>query len=113
MLYTEFFSKACDICIGQADNGLFYLEPLWKNYLIDNELNISDISDIETSWDEAQDVFKLEVEKRNTINTLKPYVLNWVYDVITASVEPAILQEENDYMKNIIEYMKAKQTQDK
>ena len=112
MLYSEFISKASEITIEQADNGLFYLEPKWKGFLIDNELNVSDISDIETSWNDIQDILKLEVEKRNTINTLKPYVLNWVHDVITSTVEPAVLQEETDYIKNLMEYMKAKQTQE-
>lgn len=112
MLYSEFIFKASEITIEQADNGLFYLEPMWKSFLIDNELNVSDISDIETSWNDIQDILKLEVEKRNTINTLKPYVLNWVHDVITSTVEPAILQEETDYIKNLMEYMKAKQTQE-
>ena len=112
MLYSEFISKASKITIEQADNGLFYLEPMWKGFLIDNELNVSDISDIETSWNDIQDILKLEVEKRNTINTLKPYVLNWVHDIITSTVEPAVLQEETDYIKNVMEYMKAKQTQE-
>ncbi len=112
MLYSEFISKASEITIEQADNGLFYLEPAWKGFLIDNELNVSDISDIETSWNDIQDILKLEVEKRNTINTLKPYVLNWVHDAITSTVEPAVLQEETDYIKNLMEYMKAKQTQE-
>ena len=112
MLYSEFISKASEITIEQADNGLFYLEPMWKGFLIDNELNVSDISDIETSWNDIQDILKLEVEKRNTINTLEPYVLNWVHDIITSTVEPAVLQEETDYIKNVMEYMKAKQTQE-
>ena len=112
MLYSEFISKASEITIEQADNGLFYLEPTWKGFLIDNELNVSDISDIETSWNDIQDILKLEVEKRNTINTLEPYVLNWVHDIITSTVEPAVLQEETDYIKNLMEYMKAKQTQE-
>lgn len=112
MLYSEFISKASKITIEQADNGLFYLEPMWKGFLIDNKLNVSDISDIETSWNDIQDILKLEVEKRNTINTLKPYVLNWVHDVITSTVEPAVLQEETDYIKNLMEYMKAKQAQE-
>ena len=112
MLYSDFIGKASEVVIEQADNGLFYIEPLWKNMLIDNQLNVTDISDIETSWDDVKDVLKLEIEKRNTINTLEPYVLNWIHDVITSSVEPMVLQEETDYIKNLMEYMKAKQAQE-
>lgn len=112
MLYSEYISKAAKVVIEQTDNGLFYLEPMWKFYLIDNGLNVSDISDCEVSWNEIEDILKLEVEKRNTINTLKPYILNWIHDIITATVEPSVLQEETDYIKNLMEYMKAKQTQE-
>lgn len=112
MLYSDFVLKAANTTIEQADNGLFYLEPMWKSLLIDNELNVSDISDIETSWSDIQDILKLEVEKRNTISTLEPYVLNWIHDIITSTVEPEVLQEETDYLKNYIEYMKANKTQE-
>ena len=112
MLYSDFVLKAANTTIEQADNGLFYLEPMWKSLLIDNELNVSDISDIETSWSDIQDILKLEVEKRNTINMLEPYVLNWIHDIITSTVEPEVLQEETDYLKNYIEYMKANKTQE-
>ena len=107
MLYTEFIYKAFDATVIQADNGLFYLEPLWRNILFDNQLDIKDISDAKTDWDSVLDVLRLEVEKRNTINSVKPYILNWVNDTISTTVEPAILAEETDYIKNLTEYLKA------
>jgi hypothetical protein len=106
MLYTEFIHKAIDLTIVEADNGLFYLEPLWRNVLHDNQLFFNDVSDFETEPSIVEDVLKLEVEKRNKINSVKPYVLNWIHEVISATVEPAILQEENDYIKNLTEYLK-------
>lgn len=107
MLLSEFVFKAIDATIEQADNGLFYLDPMWKFTLKDNQLNCSDVSDNDVNEEEIEDILKLEVEKRNAVNSLKPYVLQWVHDVITASVEPAILQEETDYLKNLTEYLKA------
>ena len=107
MLLSEFMYKAMDATIEQADNGLFYLNPMWRFILKDNQLDWSDISDNTIDKEEVEDVLKLEVEKRNAVNSLKPYVLQWVHDTITASVEPAILQEETDYLKNLTEYLKA------
>ena len=107
MLLSDFIIKAENLTIEQADNGLYYLNPMWRSVLEDNQLDILDISDSGADEDEIEDVLKLEVEKRNTVNSLKPYVLNWIHDVITASVEPAILQEETDYLKNLTEYLKA------
>ena len=106
MLYTEFINKAMNLTIEQADNGLFYLEPLWENILNDNELFLSDISDATINYDKVFEVLKLEVEKRNTINSKKPDVINWLYDLITAQIEPAMLQEETDYIKQVTEFMK-------
>lgn len=108
MLYTEFVSKAIDATITESDNGLFYLEPLWKTILKDYNLDILDVFDAKPEWCDIEDVLKLEVEKRNTINSLKPYVNKWLYDLITTSVEPAMLQEETDYIKNLTEYLKTK-----
>ena len=108
MLYTEFIQNAMDLTIVEADNGLFYLEPLWRNILHDNQLFFNDVSDFETEPSLVEDVLKLEVEKRNKINSVKPYVLNWIHEVISATVEPAILQQETDYIKNLTEYLKTK-----
>ena len=107
MLYTEFINKAIDLTIEQADNGLFYLEPMWRTILHDNQLFFDKISDFEADPEIVEDVLKLEAEKRNSINSLKPYVLNWIHDIIVSSVEPTILQEETDYIKNLTEYLKA------
>ena len=108
MLYTDFIYKAMDLTIEQADNGLFYLEPLWRNILYDNQMDVVNISDADADWGGVLDVLNLEVTKRNTINSKKPDVLNWLYDLITAQVEPAMLEEETDYIKNLIEYLKTK-----
>lgn len=107
MLYGEFINKAIDLTITQADNGLYYLEPLWRTILHDANLNCEDISDFKVSPAEVSEVLKLEVKKKNIINSEKPYVLHWLYDLITAQVEPAMLQEETDYIKQVMEYMKA------
>ena len=113
MFLSEFIYKAVDITIEQADNGLYYLNPLWRFILEDNQLYLSDVSDGETDINGIEDVLKLEVEKRNTINSLKPYVTEWIYNLITASIEPAVLQEETDYIKNLAKYLKEnKEAQD-
>lgn len=106
MLFSDYILKAEEATIEQADNGLYYLNPMWRSVLEDNRLDILDISDSSLDEDEVEDILKLEVEKRNTVNSVKPYVLSWVHDVITASIEPAITEEETDYLKNLTEYLK-------
>jgi len=106
MLYGEYIEKAKDLTITQADNGLCYVEPMWRSILDDNELYFNEISDAKVKPEDVLEVLKLEVEKRNTVNSNKPYVLNWLYDLITTQVEPAMLQEETDFIKQVTEFMK-------
>ena len=112
MLYVNYINKAAEATIIQADNGLWYLEPLWREILYNEDLDISQISDAKVDWGGIFDVLQLEVKKRNTINDNKPYVMNWLYDLITATVEPAIMQEETDYIKQVVEFMKENHTKD-
>ena len=108
MLYTEFINKAINATIVEADNGTFYLEPLWRNILHDNKLFFNDVSDFEVTPDIVADVLRLEVEKRNAINSKKNYVLEWLYEIIISRVDSVLLEEETDYLKNLVEYMQAK-----
>lgn len=108
MLYSEFMFKAKEEVIVQADNGLYYLEPDWHLILSTIKLDVEDITDFYIGWLELESILKLEVEKRNTVSSVKPYVIGWFNDLISATVEPAILQEETDYIKNLTEYLKTK-----
>jgi len=112
MLYTEFVSKAMDETIVKAENGLFYLEPMWRTILNENELTIDKISDATVTISDIKDVLKLEVEKRNTINTKRNDVYEWLFDLITATVEPAIMKEETDYIKQVVEFMQQNHKQE-
>ena len=65
------------------------------------------ILDYLTGWYDVEDILKLEVEKRNAENSKKEVVIDWLYDVITTTVEPAMLAEETDYIKQVVEFMRA------
>lgn len=106
MLFAEYIHKAKEETIAQAENGLFYLEPMWRTILHDNNLFFNDVSDYEITPEEVEDVLKLEVKRRNTVISKKPFIEDWLHELITTQVEPAMLQEETDYIKNVIEFMK-------
>ena len=109
MLYSEFILKAKELTIQQFDNGVWYLEPEWQDILYRN--NLGDLEDLEDSylsgWYDVEDILKLEVENRNARDSKQKEVVDWLYDLITATVEPVIMQEETDYIKQVIEFMKA------
>ena len=115
MLYSKFIYHAKEMTIQQLDNGTWYLEPEWKD-IICREIE-SDIDKIEdnylTDWWDIENVLRLEVDKRNVRDDKKKAVIDWLYDTITATVEPAMLEEETNYIKNVIEYMKVEHEKDK
>lgn len=109
MLYSDFILKAKELTIQQLDNGVWYLEPEWQDVLYRNGLGALD--ELENSylsgWYDVEDILKLEVERRNARDFKQKEVVDWLYDLITANVEPAMLQEETDYIKQVTEFMKA------
>ena len=111
MLYTEFIYKAKELTITQDENTqLWYLEPEWMDILYRNNLGeLDDLSDSYISgWYDVEDILKLEVDRRNlSSNKKKQAVIDWIYETIMTHVEPAILQEETDYIKQVMEFMKA------
>ena len=107
MLYGEFINDAINLTITQSDNGLYYLEPMWRIILIENDLRFDDVTDYEIDADIVKDALQLEVEKRNAINSNSPFIINWLFNIIAEQIEPAILSEETDYIKQVIEFMKA------
>ena len=109
MLYSNFILKAKELTIQQLDNGVWYLEPEWQDILYRNGLGaLDELEDSHLSgWYDVEDILKLEVERRNVKDSKQKEVVDWMYDLITAAVEPAMLQEETDYIKQVTEFMKA------
>ncbi len=108
MFYAKFICHAKQLTIKQLDNGIWYLDPEWKD-IVCREIE-SDLDNVEdnylTDWWDIENVLRLEVDRRNAQDDKKIEVINWLYDVITATVEPAILSEETDYIKQVIEFMR-------
>lgn len=109
MLYSNFILKAKELTVHQLDNGVWYLEPEWQDILYRN--NLGAIDDLEDSylsgWYDVEDILKLEVDRRNARDSKKKEVIDWLHDLITTTVEPAMLQEETDYIQQVTEFMKA------
>lgn len=110
MTYSEFIYKAKDLTIAQADNGMWYLEPEWQDLISRNiTCELDDLYDSYLSgWYDVEDILKLEVEKRNTINSKLNAVTDWMFDLITSTMDPAMLKEETEYMQHVVEFMKEK-----
>lgn len=49
---------------------------------------------------------KLEVERRNKLSDKSRFVIDWIFEIISSTIEPTMFQEENELMKNMMDYMK-------
>lgn len=108
MNYYEFMKKACDEVVVQAENGLYYLEPAWRVILDSAGLDCDLVKDVTLRQDQLKEYLELQVIKLNTINDKKPAVIDWLHQTVTAVVEPAMLEEETEYVKNLTEYLQTK-----
>lgn len=114
MLYATYMQKAKEVCIDRfVESGKWYLEPDWRIILRDNQLNNFKLQDAKIDWSIVEDVLKLEVEKRNARDNKLGYVADWLYDTLTSTVEPAMLSEETDLVKNMLELAKTNRANEK
>lgn len=111
MLYAEYILKAKELTINTLDNGTWYLEPEWMDILYRNDLgDIENLTDSHlTGWRDLKDILKLEVERRNARDSRVKEVTDWIYNIITTTVDPAMLGEETEYLKYIIEKRNSEQ----
>ena len=114
MLYSKFIYHAKEKAIQQLDNGEWYLEPEWRDILAREVLD--DLEKLEDAyvydWWDIENILELEVKKRNSGDEKKKAVINWLYDLIVANVEPAVMAEETEFIKNMTEYLKVAHTGD-
>lgn len=104
MLYGDYILKISNAVITQADNGLYFLEPAYKVILSNEGLWPDTVTDQVLNWSDVKEYLELEVAALNTAQSKTPAVIDWLHDVITATVDPAVLSEENDIIKTLIEY---------
>ena len=109
MDYFEYMDKISKLVIGELDNGIYYLEPAWRIILDGEGLQPYKVKGVKLSWEMAKEWLELHIKKLNAAQNKLPEVMNWLHQVITAQVEPAMLEEETEFVKNLTEYMKTKQ----
>lgn len=107
MIYVDFMKKAEEFVLSyDEDSGLTFLEPDYYAILLGLKMDPEkDISDIPLSWAQFEKRMELEVERRNKLDDRSKYVIDWLYSVLTSAIEPAMMQQESELMKNIMDYM--------
>lgn len=112
MLYAEYMVKVKEICLEQwEENGQWYVLPDWKRRLDDLELYPDEdvITDwVNVMWNDVKEELDYEVKMRNTRQDKWPILGEILHKMLTAEIEPAVIQEQNELLKNVKEYMKEK-----
>jgi hypothetical protein len=93
--------------LTNENTGLTYIRPDYE-YILDNEeFSLDDVTDFENvSKLVVHNQLLLERDMRNAQMDKTAIVMQWLYDVITTIVEPAIVEEQNQLIKDMLEYRK-------
>ena len=108
MLYSQFMHEVMKLVIVDDDesSGYSYQGPHYRVLMTDAGLLPENVTDHSIDWAYVAEVLKLEVERRNKVTDKSRFVADWLFDVITATIDPAMITEENELMKNMMDYMK-------
>lgn len=106
MVFAEFYMKACDEVIDCGNSGVWFLEPDWRGLLEDAQLSLENVSDRKIDMDILKEMLELRVKKLNARTDKTKIVMEWLADIITTKIDPGMVTEENEFMKNMIEYLK-------
>jgi len=111
MTYFEACNKAVELTVVTDElTAVSYLQPFYRVLLRDNDVHLPGYDPVANDNDpELWEIVYLEVAKRNAmLNHVEP-VAEWVYSAIAGVIDPAMTQEENELVKNVLEYMKTKE----
>lgn len=110
MLYIDYMNKVKEIAlITDEDSGITYIKPDYEYALTVAGLDLDDVEDFENV--NRTIVYRqllLERDMLNARNDKTPYVVQWIYDVIHSVIDPALVEEQDKLMRDMIEYRKEK-----
>lgn len=111
MNYHDIVNQAIEQTIIQdEDTGVSYLEPRYREVLRENNIFLpGHMLDGDAKDQELWEILRLEVDKQNAKHNVSHALSEWAYAILTQTVDPAIESEQNDLIKNIMDYMQLNQ----
>ena len=108
MLYSEYMDKVKELAlITNEDTGMTYIRPDYEYLLSASHLDLDEVTDFEDVTKSV--VYRqllLERDMRNAQKDKTHIVMQWLYDVISTVVEPAIVEEQNKLIQDMLAYRK-------
>lgn len=112
MLYTQLIEQAKQLVVTRDDiTGKLYLNPAYRFILHDNQLVADNVADFPFVTDDiiAQNLM-LYVQNENDKLNKGILLTEWAYEAINNVVQPAITDGQNEFIKNVMQYMKLNDT---
>lgn len=111
MLYTEFMIKVKNLAIAIDDTtNKAYIIPDYRYLMSKADLKTSDVEDFDGLNDDiVSESLKLEVKAYNAMHDAGAYVSNMLKDIIDYAALPLNEEQNNELIKNVLEYVKASQ----
>lgn len=100
---TEVLNGLIDTCIEQAPSGVWYVTPMWRDSPI--------LYGYDGDYAELLEVLKLTVDKKNAIDNQVNPILQWLYKLMTETVDPTLDEFETDLMHGALEYLNGKKNE--
>lgn len=109
MLYSEYIQKAKAMCLAIDDiNNMAYLLPDYRYILHLSGMKLEDVTDFPGVTPEiVAENLKLEADGYNARNNMVPGIAAWLRETILDVLSPIAAQEQDELIKNLVEYMKA------
>lgn len=111
MTYTEYMNDIKDIALFEED-GVWYLRPNYMHLIHLEHLDLGyyvDPEDIEdmpnVTMKQIQEELRLEVGMRNKKKDHKKQVVDWLYELLTATVDPLVTEKQNEFIANVMDYL--------
>lgn len=103
--YFDIINEAIDLVVVTDEHtNKSYLEPRYRELLRESDIHLDNDPDNV----ELYEALELEVKKRNAVNDKAFALIDWIYDIVNTVADPAVTQENNELMKNMLEYMELK-----
>lgn len=110
MTYDEFIGKILlNVVMLNDDNNMWELIPSYRREIRNLGLSLEDITDYkEATWQEVYEQVKMEIDYHNRPLDKTADVMNWLYDLLVSAMDPTITDVQNDYIKDVTEYLREK-----
>lgn len=117
MKFVEYMALVANFALEESEETkIHYIKPLYAFFLAMEHLDIDDKENCEVEIEDFSKAtmefvhrqLELECAKRNAQADKTGVVMNWLCDMMTTTIEPAVLDEQNEMLKDLIEYRKQK-----